>query len=45
MNKQILHDHLDGCLRPSTAKELAHELAYAPVDNVDDVCFFFDRSD
>lgn len=45
MNKHILHDHLDGGLRPSTAKELARDLGYAPVDNVDDVSIFFDRSE
>ena len=44
MSKHILHDHLDGGLRPSTAKELAHELGYAPVDSVDDASIFFDRS-
>ena len=45
MSKHILHDHLDGGLRPLTAKELAHDLGYAPIDNVDDVSIFFDRSD
>ena len=44
MSKHILHDHLDGGLRPSTAKEIAHELGYEPVDSVDDASIFFDRS-
>ena len=44
MYKHILHDHLDGGLRPSTAKELAKNIAYEPIDNVDDVSIFFDRS-
>ena len=44
MSKHILHDHLDGGLRPSTAKEIAHELGYEPVDSVDDASIYFDRS-
>ena len=44
MSKHILHDHLDGGLRPSTAKEIAHELGYKPLDSVDDASIFFDRS-
>ena len=44
MSKHILHDHLDGGLRPSTAKEIAHELGYEPLDSVDDASIFFDRS-
>ena len=31
MYKQVLHDHLDGGLRPSTAKELAKRTNYKPV--------------
>ena len=30
MYKQVLHDHLDGGLRPSTAKELAKNINYKP---------------
>ena len=45
MNKAILHDHLDGGLRPSTALELAHQINYAPLLEADDVSSFFDRSD
>ena len=44
MNKAVLHDHLDGGLRPSTAKELAREINYKPLINVDDPSEFFDRS-
>ena len=45
MNKAVLHDHLDGGLRPSTALELAININYAPLSKVDDVVSFFDRSD
>ena len=45
MNKAVLHDHLDGGLRPSTALELAKNINYAPLSKVDDVISFFDRSD
>ena len=45
MNKAILHDHLDGGLRPSTALELAKQINYTPLIEADDVSSFFDRSD
>jgi len=45
MSNHILHDHLDGGLRPSTAKELADDIGYLPLINVDDINVFFDRSD
>ena len=45
MNKAILHDHLDGGLRASTALELAKEASYSPLLRVDDITKFFDRSD
>ena len=38
MNKAILHDHLDGGLRPSTALELAKKDSYKPlleIENID----------
>ena len=44
MYKQVLHDHLDGGLRPSTAKELAKQINYKPINEIDDVASFFDRS-
>ena len=44
MNKAILHDHLDGGLRPSTALELAREINYSPLLEADDIELFFDRS-
>lgn len=44
MYNHILHDHLDGGLRPSTAKELAENIGYKPINNVEDVANFFDRS-
>ena len=44
MYKQVLHDHLDGGLRPSTAKELAKHINYKPINEIDDVANFFDRS-
>ena len=45
MYKAILHDHLDGGLRPSTALELAKQIDYTPLLETDDVSSFFDRSD
>tara|TARA_Y100000590_G_scaffold241749_1_gene271783 strand:- start:2326 stop:3270 length:945 start_codon:yes stop_codon:yes gene_type:complete len=44
VNKAILHDHLDGGLRPSTAKELAYTMKYKPLLEIDDIFTFFDRS-
>ena len=44
MYNQVLHDHLDGGLRPSTAKELAKRIDYRPIIEIDDVSKFFDRS-
>ena len=44
MNKAVLHDHLDGGLRPSTAKELAVAINYPPLLNIEDPSKFFDRS-
>ncbi len=44
MYNQVLHDHLDGGLRPSTAKELAKRIDYRPINEIDDVAKFFDRS-
>lgn len=44
MDKAILHDHLDGGLRPSTALELAREINYSPLLEADDIELFFDRS-
>ena len=44
MYNQVLHDHLDGGLRPSTAKELAKQINYEPINKIDDVASFFDRS-
>ena len=44
MYKHVLHDHLDGGLRPSTAKELAKHINYTPINEIDDVANFFDRS-
>ena len=37
MYKAVLHDHLDGGLRASTAKELAIKDNYLPLINVDDI--------
>ena len=34
MYKHVLHDHLDGGLRPSTAKELAKSINYKPLLNI-----------
>ncbi|MEZ0340175.1 adenosine deaminase [Mycobacterium sp. pV006] len=41
--KALLHDHLDGGLRPATVLELAEETGYdaLPADNVDDLATFF----
>ncbi len=44
MYKAILHDHLDGGLRPETAKELAYIVNYKPLIEVEDINTFFDRS-
>ena len=44
MSNQILHDHLDGGLRASTAKEIAKKIGYKPINEIDDVNKFFDRS-
>ena len=44
MNKAILHDHLDGGLRASTALELAINASYSPLLEIDDISKFFDRS-
>ena len=44
MYNHVLHDHLDGGLRPSTAKELAKGIDYKPINETDDVANFFDRS-
>ena len=43
MHKAILHDHLDGGLRASTAKELAIKDKYLPLIDVDDIESFFNR--
>ena len=45
MNKAILHDHLDGGLRPATALELAKKSSYLPLLEIDNINDFFDRSD
>ena len=44
MYKHVLHDHLDGGLRPSTAIELAKSINYTPLLEIDNVESFFDRS-
>jgi len=44
MYKHVLHDHLDGGLRPSTARELAETINYTPLLEIDNVESFFDRS-
>ena len=44
MFKQILHDHLDGGLRPTTALELARSINYKPLLDIEDAESFFDRS-
>jgi len=44
VNKAILHDHLDGGLRATTALDLAIKASYEPLLEVDDINSFFDRS-
>tara|TARA_B100001996_G_C18589821_1_gene565626 strand:- start:100 stop:1044 length:945 start_codon:yes stop_codon:yes gene_type:complete len=44
VDKAILHDHLDGGLRPDTALELAVKDSYSPLLEVEDISTFFDRS-
>jgi len=44
MIKHVLHDHLDGGLRPSTAKEIAKSINYKPLLDIENVENFFDRS-
>ena len=44
MSKAILHDHLDGGLRPSTALELAKKDSYKPLLEIENITSFFDRS-
>ena len=44
MRRAILHDHLDGGLRPSTALELAKKDSYKPLLEIDNISSFFDRS-
>jgi len=44
LNKAVLHDHLDGGLRATTALELAKNASYAPLLEIDDISKFFDRS-
>jgi adenosine deaminase len=41
--KVLLHEHLDGGLRPQTILELAHEIGYKglPTDNVEDLAKWF----
>jgi adenosine deaminase len=43
--KVLLHDHLDGGLRPSTVIELAHEYGYKnlPTHDVDELALWFNR--
>ena len=43
--KALLHDHLDGGLRPSTVVELAREYGYKglPTTDVDDLAHWFNR--
>ncbi len=43
----LLHDHLDGGLRPETMFELARQSGYTdlPADNLDDLADWFDQSD
>ena len=45
MYKHILHDHLDGGLRPETCLELAKAIDYQPILEVEDVSSFFNRSE
>tara|TARA_B100000427_G_scaffold111168_1_gene92171 strand:+ start:41 stop:985 length:945 start_codon:yes stop_codon:yes gene_type:complete len=44
VNRAILHDHLDGGLRATTALELAKKASYGPLLEVDNIQNFFDRS-
>ena len=44
MNKAVLHDHLDGGLRSSTARDLAKDINYSPLIDVENPSEFFDRS-
>mgnify|MGYP003332646271 CR=1 FL=1 len=44
MYSHILHDHLDGGLRPETCSELAKTSSYQPLLEVEDVSKFFNRS-
>ena len=43
--KALLHDHLDGGLRPATVVELAHEYGYRalPTTDVDELATWFNR--
>ena len=43
--KALLHDHLDGGLRPATVVELAAEFGYSslPTSDVDDLARWFNR--
>ena len=43
--KALLHDHLDGGLRPATVVELASEYGYTklPTTDVDDLAAWFNR--
>ena len=40
MSKAILHDHLDGGLRPSTALELAKNDSYKPLLEIENISSF-----
>ena len=44
--KVVLHDHLDGGLRPSTVLDLAHQIGYdgLPTTDPDDLAEWFDQS-
>ncbi len=44
MYKAILHDHLDGGLRATTALDLAKKASYKPLLEAEDISTFFDRS-
>ena len=43
--KSLLHDHLDGGLRPATVVDLAREFGYRnlPTDDVDELAIWFRR--
>ncbi|MET0323942.1 MAG: adenosine deaminase, partial [Ilumatobacteraceae bacterium] len=43
--KALLHDHLDGGVRPATVIELAREYGYdgLPTTDVDDLAHWFNR--